>query len=143
MTARPDPDLFAERDVFGLPPLAGAVPDAVLIGLSGLASSAPLWGGEAEWLELVDRVRVWTCRWYGPASAAGWSVVELYGLSADAPQARREMMGGVWLANLRGRQTIAIDRDAVRLVARTAAHLSVYRPAAGGVLAWSLRPRAI
>jgi hypothetical protein len=48
------------------------------------------------------------------------------------------MMGGAWLANLSGHQTVAVDRDAVRLVARTAARLSVYRPEAGGVLAWEL-----
>jgi hypothetical protein len=47
-------------------------------------------------------------------------------------------MGGAWLANLSGHQTVAIDRGAIKLVARTAARLSVYRPGPGGVLAWEL-----
>ena len=85
MTARPDPELFAERDIFGLPAIT-AVPDEVLAGLARLASSAPLWGEQAEWRELVERVRTWTCRWHGPAAAAGWDVLALYGLSPDAPR---------------------------------------------------------
>jgi hypothetical protein len=42
------------------------------------------------------------------------------------------MMGGAWLANLNGHQTVAIDRDAIRIVARTAARLSIYRPKGRG-----------
>jgi hypothetical protein len=53
-------------------------------------------------------------------------------------------MGGAWLANLRIHQQVAIDRDAIRLVTRTAARLSVYRSRAGGVLACELcRPEII
>jgi hypothetical protein len=84
MTARPDHDLFAERDAFGLPALGGTLPNEVLAGLGRLAGGPPLWGTEHEWLELVDRVRAWTCRWHGPATAAGWGAVALYGLSPDA-----------------------------------------------------------
>jgi hypothetical protein len=140
MTARAArlPDADADRDVFGLPPLTGPVPDAVLAGLGKLAGAAPLWGTEIEWRELVERLRAWSCRWHEPASAAGCGVVVLYGVSIEAPQVRRELMGGAWLANLRGHQTVAIDRDRIKLVARTAAHLSIYRPAAGGVLPWEL-----
>jgi hypothetical protein len=41
-------------------------------------------------------------------AAAGWDVVAWYGLSPDAPQVRRDVMGGAWLANLNGHQTVAI-----------------------------------
>jgi hypothetical protein len=61
----------------------------------------------------------------------------------DLPQVWRDLMGVARLANLRGHQTVAIDRDAIRLVARTAARMSIYRPAAGGVLAWSLCRSAV
>jgi hypothetical protein len=71
MTARPDPDLFAERDIFGLPASGGAVPNEVLAGLAKLAGAPPLWGTPTEWLELVERVRAWTCRWHGPATDCG------------------------------------------------------------------------
>jgi hypothetical protein len=138
MTARPDPDLFAERDSFGLPAITAPIPDEVLAGLARLASSGPLWGTPTEWRELLDRLRAWTRRWHCPATAAGWSTVQLFGLSADAPAVRREMMGGAWLANLSGHQTVAVDRDAIRLVARTAARLSVYKPKTGSVLAWEV-----
>jgi hypothetical protein len=37
-------------------------------------------------------------------------VVALYGLSAHAPQVRREMMGGAWLANLIERTSDGRDR---------------------------------
>jgi hypothetical protein len=37
----------------------------------------------------------------------------------------------------------AVDRDAIRLVARTAARLSIDKPAAGGVLAWTLYARRL
>jgi hypothetical protein len=57
-----------------------------------------------------------------------------------APQVRRDLMGGAWLANLHSNQTVAVDRDAIRLVVRTAARLNIYRPEAGGVLAWELVP---
>ena len=62
----------------------------------------------------------------------------LYGLSPDAAQVRRDLMGGAWLANLHGHQTTAIDRTAIRITTRTAARMSVYKPAAGGVLSWEL-----
>jgi hypothetical protein len=137
--ALPAPDLFAEGDAFGLPTVTAPVPDEVLAGLGKLAGAPPLWGTPTDWRELFDRLRAWTCRWHGPATAAGWGEVALYGLSPDAPQVRRDLMGGAWLANLSGHQTVAVDRDAIRLVARTAARLSVYRPEAGGMLGWLLR----
>jgi hypothetical protein len=130
MIARPDPDLFTERDYFGLPTSGGAVPDEVLAGLGKLAGGPSLWGIEHEWLELVDRVRAWTCRWYGPATAAGWTAVQLFGLSADAPQVRRDLMGGAFLACRPDCQTIAVDSTAITLVVRTSSRMRVYKPAA-------------
>jgi hypothetical protein len=137
VNSRAPPDLFG-CDAFGLPTLGGPVPDAVLAGLGKHAGGPPLWGTEIEWRELIERLRAWSCRWYGPATAAGWDVVALYGVSVEAPQVRRELMGAAWLANLRGHQTVAIDREAIRLVGRTAARLSIYRPEAGGALPWEL-----
>jgi predicted RNA polymerase sigma factor len=58
--------------------------------------------------------------------------------ATEASQVRRELMGEAWMANLRGHQTVAIDRDRIGLVARTAARLSIYRPAVGGVLPWEI-----
>jgi hypothetical protein len=47
-------------------------------------------------------------------------------------------MGAAFLACLRDHRVIAVDAVAVRVVARTAARLSIYRPEAGVVLAWKL-----
>src|SRR5262245_4716065 len=111
MTVSPHPDLFGGRDAFGLPAIAGGpIPDAIVLGLNTLAAGPPLWGSADEWCELIKRMRAWACRWHGPATAAAWSVVQLFGLSAEAPQVRRDLMGGAWLANLHGdRQTTSID----------------------------------
>ena len=137
MTARPDHDLF-DRDAFGLPAIGGPVPDAVLAGLAKLAGCPPLWAGEVEWLELVDRLRAWAYRWHAPATAAGWLQVQLYGLDPVAPRARVARMGAAFLACAPGRQVLSVDGEAIRIVTRTAARLSVYRPAEGAVLAWEL-----
>lgn len=116
--ALPAPDLFDEGDAFGLPAITAPVPDEVLAGLARLASSAPLWGEQAEWRGLVERVRAWTCRWHGPTAAAGWDAVALYGLSAHAPQVRRDLMGGAFLACRPDCQTIAVDSTAMCARAR-------------------------
>ena len=81
MTALP---ATQDRDAFGLLPLGDPVPDDVLAGLAKLASGPPLWGTEIEWRELVERLRACSCRWHGPATAAGWDEVALYGVSAEA-----------------------------------------------------------
>jgi hypothetical protein len=47
-------------------------------------------------------------------------------------------MGGAWLACLRNHQVIRVDPEAIRLVTRTSARLSVYRPEGGGLLVWEI-----
>jgi hypothetical protein len=66
------------------------------------------------------------------------SPADLYGLDPDAPRARLSRMGGAWLACLRNHQVIRVDPDAIRLVTRTSARLSVYRPEGGGLLVWEI-----
>jgi hypothetical protein len=122
----------------GFPPLVGPVPDEVLAGLGKLAGGPPLWSTEHEWTELVDRVRAWTCRWHGPAAAAGWTTLQLFGLNSVEPHARLQHMGGAFLACRSDCQTIGVDSTAIILVVRTSSRMRVYKPAAGGVLAWGL-----
>jgi hypothetical protein len=136
MTAQPAIDLFAplaeiDHDVFGLPPVAAA-------GLADLEQSAPLWGEHTEWMELVARLRGFEERWSATAEAARWNLVELWGLDPVAPRNRLSRMGGAWLACLRNHQVIQVDREAIRLVTRTSARQSIYRPEDGGVLAWEI-----
>jgi hypothetical protein len=47
-------------------------------------------------------------------------------------------MGSAWLACMRAHCVVSVDAVAVRVVARTAARLSIYRPEDGAVLAWTL-----
>jgi hypothetical protein len=134
------PPLEAEPDVFGLPPLADAVPDSVLRGLADLAASAPLWGEHPEWIELLTNVQAFAARWHSSATAAGWSLPQLYGLDPVAPRARVGRMGAAFLVALRGHQVVEVDRHAITMVSRTAARLRLFRGEAdpGVVLAWKL-----
>jgi hypothetical protein len=61
-------------------------------------------------------------------------------LDALSGYARVGRMGAGWLARLRDHRVIAVDPEAVRVVARTAARLSIYRPETGAVPAWHLHP---
>jgi hypothetical protein len=112
--------------------------DEVAAGLGLLAQSAPLWGTRLESTELVAALRGFEERWGAVARAAGWSPVELWGLDPIAPRARLSRTGGAFLACLHNHRAVQVDPDAIRLVTRTSARLSVYRPEPGGVLAWEL-----
>jgi hypothetical protein len=126
-------DLIAPtRDVFGLLPVAVA-------GLAQLERCPPLWGDRLGWVELVAALRSFEERYGAAANSAGWSMVDLYGLDPDAPRARLSRLGGAFLVGLRAHQVIEVDTQRIRVVTRTSARMSVYRPEAGGVLAWSLR----
>jgi hypothetical protein len=130
MTALPAID---ERDAFGL------LIDPVSAGLAHLERCAPLWGDRASWAELLVALGAFHARWTGPCRVAGWSDVQLLGLDPDAPYARVGRMGAAWLACTGAHCVVSVDPVAIRVVARTAARHSIYRPAAGGVLAWNLR----
>jgi hypothetical protein len=130
--------LTRTRDVFGLPMVADPVPDDVLAGLALLEGSAPLWGDRLEWTELIVSLRAFASRWHHPSISAGWTMTQLWGLDPVAPRNRLSRMGGGWLVSLRNRQVIQVDPEAIRLVTRTSARMSIYRPEVGGVLAWEI-----
>jgi hypothetical protein len=129
MTALPATD---ERDAFGL------LVDPVSAGLAHLERCAPLWGTRLEWTELLVALGAFHARWTGSCRAAGWSDVQLFGLDPLAPRNRVSRMGAAWLACMRAHCVIALDPVAIRVVVRTAARLSIYRPQAGGALPWEL-----
>jgi hypothetical protein len=120
-----------ERDVFGLLPVAVA-------GLAQLERCPPLWGSKLDWVELVAAVRAFERRFGADAEAAGWSLLQLYGLDPVAPYSRVGRMGAAFLASLRSHRVIRVDTHLIRVVTRTAARLSIYRPENGAVLAWEL-----
>jgi hypothetical protein len=104
MTARPAPDLFADRDAFSLPALEGVVPNDILAGLATLAMGPPLWGNETDWREMIDKLQAFAARWYYPAAAAGWTNVQLFGLDPVAPRVRLDRMGASFIVALRAHQ---------------------------------------
>jgi hypothetical protein len=59
--------------------------------------------------------------------------VQLFGVCPAAPRS-----GGAFLASLRAHQVIGLDAQRIRVVTRTSARMSIYRPEDGGVLAWAL-----
>jgi hypothetical protein len=73
--------------------------------------------------------------------AAGWSLLQLYGLDPVAPYARIGPIGGAFVASLRAHRVVAVDAAAIHLVTRTASRLQIYRGEIddGAVLAWELR----
>jgi hypothetical protein len=124
--------------LFGLLALTGAVPTASSPGSARLRAAAPIWGAQPEWIELVDRLRIFSIRWHSPAAAAGWTNEQVYGLDPIAPRARVGRMGAAWLACPPGREALHVDAKAITMVTRTSARPSVYRPAEGAALAWEL-----
>jgi hypothetical protein len=131
----------ATADLFT--PIASELPDDVVRGLQMLASSPPLWPVPlAQWLSVVDCVRVFAVGWDGQARACGWSTLSLYGLHAGAPMARLDAMGAGWLLARSGpgHRAIAVAADAIEVVTSTTARLRIYKmpvdPAA--VVAWDL-----
>jgi hypothetical protein len=89
-------------------------------------------------MELVAGLRAFEQRWGATADAAGWTLVELWGLDPDAPRARLSRMGGAFLACLRTHQVIGVDAQRISVVTRAASRLSIYRPEGGGVLGWEI-----
>jgi hypothetical protein len=138
VTANLARDFYDDRDAFGLLPISGPLPESILVGLGKLAAAPPIWGECSGWAELLARLRAFAMRWHSPATAAGWSAIELYGLDANAPRARLSRMGGAWLSCLKAHQVIGVDATAIMMVTRTSARLRAYRPEGGGVLAWDL-----
>jgi hypothetical protein len=98
----------------------------------------PLWA--SGWVKHVDSLRAFHAQWGAAAEAAGWSLVELYGLDLNAPHARLSRWGGAFLACLPERSVTEIDSKAIRFVTTRGVRLSAYWPEAAGVLAWEIPP---
>ncbi len=110
-------------------------------GLELLARSPPLWPiGAEDWAIAVARARAFAEAWDGPARAAGWSALELYGMHRRAPYARLSAMGAAWLVARSGHTAIAVASDAITVATLTGARLRICRsrPDGAAVLAWEL-----
>ncbi len=122
---------------------AGGLPCDVAAGLELLARARPLWPiGTAEWSRAVASVQAFAERWDGAARAAGWSLLELYGVHRRAPYARLSTMGAAWLIARAGYRAVSVDTAAIGVSSSAGNRLRIYRslPDPGAVLAWSLVP---
>lgn len=119
-----------------------AVRDDVTAGLALLVRSRPLWPIDAdEWQLAVATVRAFARAYDGPARAAGWNVLELYGLHRRGPFTRLSAMGAAWLiARSRGQRAIAVDAKAITVATFTGNRLRIYRSKLDpdAALAWDL-----
>lgn len=92
------------------------------------------------WRQTVDAAGVFADRWAVQASALGWTVFDIFGVDANAPEAAVHNAGLIWL--LRDHRIVAISEDAVIVETNSGARQS-FRPkpvsAAGRrVLLWEL-----
>jgi hypothetical protein len=130
-------DLFA--------PIAGDVDSDVVAGLAALMHAPPLWDtGAARWFDIVSAVRTFAQRHGGQARDCGWPALCLYGLHPRAPWVNLAACGAAWLVARAGYQVLAVGRDDILVVARSASRLRIYRaaPDPDAVLAWEIgRPK--
>jgi hypothetical protein len=75
------------------------------------------------WHQFINDAGLFLDRWGRQAEAFGWRADELFGLHPDAPMARYDRMGLIWM--LRGETVLDISETAARL----SGGLAIYRKA--------------
>jgi hypothetical protein len=117
------PDLFTFADQ-----AASSLPDGIHRKLAELARGPPLWPVPVgEWHEITDCVRRFADQWHRPATAAGWTEPQLYGLDDRAPYARLDTMGAAWIIARRRHLVLTVDRTAITVKSRSCAILRFLR----------------
>ena len=130
VAARSDP-----ADVRWLPEIDEAEREAIAIELGGvpiiyasefarLQAHAPAEVPRNRWDQFINDAGLFFDRWGKQAEALGWRPDELLGLHPEAPMARYDRMGLIWM--LRGETVIDITKTAARL----SGGLTFYRKAA-------------
>jgi len=76
------------------------------------------------WHQFINDAGIFLDQWGCEAERLGWGAEELYGLHPDAPMARYDRMGLIWM--LRGETVI----DIIETAARLSDGLAFYRRAA-------------
>ena len=90
--------------------------------------SRPLWPiGAAEWSRAVAGVQAFAERWDGAARAAGWSLLELYGVHRRAPYARLSTMGAAWLVARARYRAVSVDAAAIAVTSPAGNRLRIDR----------------
>jgi hypothetical protein len=77
--------------------------------LKTLSSSNPT-ADDVRWQRALEDALAFLTDWGVQADAYGWTAEDLFGLDQDAPLARYDRMGLVWL--LRGRKVLALSEGA-------------------------------
>ena len=89
------------------------------------------------WWEIINDAGRFMDAWAAKAGALGWTVHDVFGIDAKAPERRHDLAGLVPL--MEGRPVVAVTADAATLRTRTGKAVRVFRRRGPtGALLWQL-----
>jgi hypothetical protein len=112
----------AEREAIAIE--LGGIPTIYAPEFARLQAHPPAEVPRGRWDQFVNDAGLFFDQWGKQAEALGWRADELFGLHPDAPMARYDRMGLIWM--LRGETVLDISDTAARL----SGGLTFYRKAA-------------
>ena len=101
----------AEREAIAIE--LGGVPIIYASEFARLQAHAPAEVPRDRWHQFINDAGLFLDRWGRQAEALGWRADELFGLDPDAPTARYDRMGLIWM--LHGETVIDITATTARL----------------------------
>ncbi len=101
----------AEREAIAIE--LGGVPIIYASEFARLQAHPPAEVPRERWDQFINDAGLFLDRWGRQAEALGWRPDELFGLHPDAPMARYDRMGLIWM--LRGEAVLEISDTAARL----------------------------
>jgi hypothetical protein len=111
----------AEREAIAIE--LGGAPEIYASEFARLQARPPAEVPRDRWHQFINDAGLFLDRWGRQAEAFGWRADELFGLHPDAPMARYDRMGLIWM--LRGETVLDISETAARL----SGGLAIYRKA--------------
>jgi hypothetical protein len=101
----------AEREAIAIE--LGGVPKIYASAFAQLQAHPPPEVPLERWHQFVNDAGIFLDRWGRAAERIGWKAEELFGLHPDAPMARYDRMGLIWL--LKGERVVALTATGARL----------------------------
>ena len=81
------------------------------------------------WRQFIEDAARFLDSWASRAAGLGWTTAEVFGCHPEAPYARLDCMGLIWL--LDGAEILAISAEGVRIRKPSGAMLTIYRRTGG------------
>jgi len=101
----------AEREAIAIQ--LGGVPEIYAPAFAGLQAHAPSEVPLERWHQFVNDSGIFLDHWGREAERLGWRAEELFGLHPDAPTARYDRMGLLWI--LKGQRVVALTASKAKL----------------------------